>query len=365
MERKLKRATPRALAAAVAAAALTAGLLTATAAPGHAGAAAPGSVPDGVRALSSGWSIPWGHGWLPDGSALYAERDSFKVFKLTPSGTKTQVGTVPEAATTNGEGGLMGVAVSPTFAEDHYVYFMHTSSSDNRIVRMTLDGSSLSDYTPLVTGIRRSKYHNGGRLRFGPDGYLYATTGDAQNTSTAQNKDSLNGKILRMTADGRPAPGNPFGTLVLSYGHRNPEGLAFDPQGRLWSSELGDRSRDELNLIEAGGNYGWPLCEGTCSSPGTINPKRTWPTGQASPSGLTYADGALYMAALRGKRLWRIPVDGTGTGTPSSYYTDQYGRLRTVEAVPGANRLWLSTSNADNNGGQPDGVDKVYLVELK
>ncbi|TPQ22882.1 PQQ-dependent sugar dehydrogenase [Streptomyces sporangiiformans] len=365
------RRVPPALTAAATAVALAAGLLGAAAGTGNATARSVSgtdsgidSVPTGIRTVSSGWTVPWGLSWLPDGSALLTERDSFKLFKLTQSGTRTQVGTVPNVVTTNGEGGLLGVAVSPNWRTDHYVYLMHSAASDNRIVRMTYDGSSLSGYKVLVTGIAKNKYHNGGRIKFGPDGYLYATTGDAQNGDRAQDKNSLNGKILRMTADGKPAPGNPFGTLVFSLGHRNPQGLTWDAQGRLWEAEFGNSKYDELNLIESGKNYGWPICEGTCSSSGMTNPKRQWTVSEASPSAVAYADGALYLAALRGERLWRIPVSGTSAGTPVAHYTSQYGRLRTVEKVPGKNALWLSTTNADNNGGEPDGADKVFQVDL-
>jgi glucose/arabinose dehydrogenase len=324
-----------------------------------------GGVPSGITTISSGWSIPWGLSWLPDGSALINERDSFTMDKLTPSGTKTKVGTVPNVVTTDGEGGLLGVAVSPHWSTDHYVYIMHTASEGNRIVRMTYDGSTLGGYKILVQGIKKNRYHNGGRLKFGPDGYLYATTGEAQTPDLAQDKTSLNGKILRMTTDGKAAPGNPFGTLVYSYGHRNPQGITWDPQGRLWEAEFGNSQYDEVNLIEAGKNYGWPTCEGRCGTTGMTDPKVQWPVAQASPSDITYADGSLYVAALRGQRLWRVPVSGTTTGTPVSYYVNTYGRLRTVETVPGADALWLSTTDCDNNGNQPDGSDKVFRVDLK
>lgn len=166
-----------------------------------------GGVPSGVATVSSGWSIPWGTYWMPDGkTALVTERDSFKVLKATPDGTRTQVGTVPDAVTTDGEGGLLGVAVDPKWSSNHYVYFMHTASEGNRVARMTYDGSSLSGYTVLLQGIKKSRYHNGGRLAFGPDGYLYVSTGEAQTPDLAQDKNSLNGKILRMTTDGKAAP---------------------------------------------------------------------------------------------------------------------------------------------------------------
>jgi glucose/arabinose dehydrogenase len=328
-----------------------------------------GGVPSGITTISTGWTIPWSIAWAPDGQqALVTERDGFRVFRLNRAGGgKTQVGTVPNSQTTGGEGGLMGVAFSPTWngSSDRDVFFMHTSTDNNRIVKMSYDGSSLTGYTVLVNGIRKNRFHNGGRIAFGPDGYLYATTGDAQQSGLAQNRDSLNGKILRMTRTGAAAPGNPFGTLIYSYGHRNPQGIAWDSQGRLWESELGNSSADELNLIKPGRNYGWPTCEGSCSVAGMENPKRTWGVAQASPSGIAIVRDVVYMASLRGERLWRIPLAaGEGTGSPTAYYVGTYGRLRAVTAVPGESAFWMGTTNSDNNGGEPDGADRIFRVTV-
>ncbi|MBO3748472.1 PQQ-dependent sugar dehydrogenase [Streptosporangiaceae bacterium NEAU-GS5] len=335
-----------------------------------------GGVPSSITQISTGWTIPWGMAWLPDGqTALVTERDDkvasnqFRVYKVTLAGARTLVGTVPNADTTgtdSGEGGLMGAAVDPSWTTNHFVYFFHTSPTDNRIVRMTYDGTSLSSTsTPIVTGIRRSLFHNGGRLAFGPDGYLYATTGDSQQSNLAQDRNSLNGKILRMTTTGQPAPGNPFGTLVYSYGHRNPQGIAWDSQGRLWEAEFGNSQVDELNLIKPGLNYGWPTCEGTCSVSGMTNPKKTWPVAQASPSAIAIVRNVVYMAALKGERLWRIPIgSGESVGTATSYYVGTYGRLRTVIKVPGQNQLWLSTTNCDNNGDAANGSDRIFRVTI-
>ncbi|WP_406175383.1 PQQ-dependent sugar dehydrogenase [Streptomyces sp. NBC_00996] len=326
-----------------------------------------GGVPSSIGTVSSGWTIPWGTYWMPDGqSALVTERDDFRLWKVTKDGTKTQVGTVPNAVTTNGEGGLLGVAIDPKWETNHYVYFMHTASEGNRVVRMTYNGSSLTGYTILLQGIKKNRYHNGGRLAFGPDGYLYVSTGEAQTPELAQDKTSLNGKILRMTTDGKAAPGNPFGNYVYSYGHRNPQGLAFDRNGRLWEAEFGNSSKDELNLIKPGANYGWPTCEGTCSVSGMTNPKKTWNVSEASPSGIAIVRNVIYMASLRGERLWRIPINGdtANVGTATAYYVGTYGRLRTVTKVPGADQLWLSTTNCDNNGGAADGSDKIFRVSI-
>ncbi|MEU4925384.1 PQQ-dependent sugar dehydrogenase [Streptomyces yokosukanensis] len=326
-----------------------------------------GGVPSSVATLSTGWTIPWGTYWMPDGkTALVTERDDFRVWKVTKDGAKTQVGTVPGAVTTNGEGGLLGVAVDPKWETNHYVYFMHTAAEGNRVVRMTYDGTKLGDYKVLLQGIKKNRYHNGGRLAFGPDGYLYASTGEAQQPDLAQDKNSLNGKILRMTTDGKPAPGNPFGNYVYSLGHRNPQGLAFDRNGRLWEAEFGNSSKDELNLIKPGANYGWPTCEGNCNVAGMTNPKATWNVSEASPSGIAIVRNVVYMASLRGERLWRIPINGDSesVGTPTAYYVGTYGRLRTVTKVPGADQLWLSTTNCDNNGGAADGSDKIFRVDI-
>ncbi|MEU9334093.1 PQQ-dependent sugar dehydrogenase [Streptomyces sp. NPDC048290] len=349
-------------------AALLAGALTGATGPASAAPPAPAAVPTSVTPLTTGLSVPWGLAWLPDGThALVTERDDFRVWKVTPGGQKTQVGTVPESQTTGGEGGLMGIAVAPDWATTRHVYVMHTAAEGNRIARMTYDGTTLGNYTVILQGIQKARYHNGGRLAFGPDGYLYAATGDAQNTALAQDRNSLNGKILRLTRTGAPAPGNPFGTRVYSLGHRNPQGLAFDRNGRLWEAEFGNSRFDELNLIKPGANYGWPTCEGTCSTAGMTNPKKTWTTGEASPSGIAIADNVVYMAALRGQRLWRIPIDGDteNVGTATAYYVGTYGRLRTVVTSPGTEQqLWLTTTNADANGGQPDGADRILRVTL-
>ncbi|MFG3056343.1 PQQ-dependent sugar dehydrogenase [Kitasatospora sp. NPDC048239] len=328
---------------------------------------ADGGVPGSPTAFSTGWTIPWGIAWLPDGtSALVTERDSFKVFRLTTGGTRTAVGSVPNAVTTDGEGGLLGIAVDPNWSSNHYVYLMHTAAEGNRIVRMTYDGSTLGGYKVLLQGIRKNRYHNGGRLAFGPDGYLYASTGDAQTGSLAQDRNSLNGKILRLATDGRPAPGNPFGNYTYSYGHRNPQGLAFDRNGRLWEAEFGDSKRDELNLVKPGANYGWPTCEGPCTVAGMTNPKASWPVDEASPSGIAIVRNVVYMAALRGERMWRIPIEGNteNVGAPTAYYVGAYGRLRTVSKVPGADRLWLTTTNADNKGGEADGADRIFTISI-
>ncbi|WP_250000190.1 PQQ-dependent sugar dehydrogenase [Actinoplanes sp. M2I2] len=315
--------------------------------------------------------IPWGLVALADGTVLYNRRDAHDIVRLDPAtGTRTTLGSVPGVESTDGEGGLMGLAVAPTFETDHWLYIMHTSPTDNRIVRIKLEGGRLDLTTrqTLLTGILRNKFHDGGRLRFGPDGKLYAATGDAQNGDYAQNRDSLNGKILRLNPDGSVPSDNPFGNYVWSYGHRNPQGIAFDANGRLWEQEFGNSVMDETNLITRGGNYGWPACEGTsgtCGVSGYIAPKQTYSTANGSCSGLTVVGNAVYIACARGERLNRLTITANGDLTGlQSYLTGQYGRFRTVEPARDGG-LWLTTTNGGDKDSVPNNTDgRVLHVTL-
>lgn len=309
----------------------------------------------------TGLTSPWGIVVFSDGSALVSERDTGDIV-LLPAGDPAAaevVGSVPEAEP-EGEAGLLGLATSP---EEDQVLAYYSTSDDNRIVSMSWDGSTLGAPEVIFEGIPGGAgYHQGGRMTVGPDDLLYVSTGDNGVPDLAQDRDSLAGKILRLTLEGSPAPGNPFGTAVFSYGHRNVQGLAFDDQRRLWASEFGSDEYDELNLIEAGSNYGWPLVEGTGADSDFVNPKAVWSTGDASPSGLAYWQGSLWMAALRGERLWEIPVEGTEVDDPVGRLTEEYGRLRTVVTLPDDDGLWVATSNTDGRGQVRDGDDRVLLV---
>jgi glucose/arabinose dehydrogenase len=330
--------------------------------PGSTGAST--TRPQVVGTVADHLEVPWGIAFLPDRSALVTERDSGDVLHLTGSGTHwsvSRVGHIPATATPGAESGLLGVAVSPSYSTDHRVFFYVTSDTENRVVRTTFDGRRLGSEQTVLGGIPRGNIHDGGRLAFGPDGYLYASTGETGDSSLAQDKSSLGGKILRLTQDGKAAPGNPDGSRVWTLGHRNVQGLAFDPAGRLWASEFGDQTWDELNLIRKGGNYGWPLVEGRGHLSRFLNPLVVWHTDQASPSGLAYADGALWLGALHGERLWRVPVHGASVGKPEDWFVGRYGRLRTVVLAPDGN-LWVTTSNRDGRASPAAADDRILLV---
>ncbi|GGW44083.1 hypothetical protein GCM10010503_21000 [Streptomyces lucensis JCM 4490] len=373
----LHRIRPGLAALTAAGAVLAAGVLqppAAASAPRNApralGAGAPfaGGTPSAARTLTDRLTTPWGIGFLPGGkAALVTERGTAVVWKVGLNGTKKRVGTVPNAVwhqATQDKGGLLGVAASPTWngTTDKDVFFMETTAGDNRVVKMRFDGTSLSGYTPVLTGIVRDTQLNGGKIAFGPDGYLYVTTGDARRSKLAQDRKSLNGKILRITRSGAAAPGNPFGNRVYSYGHRNPQGLAWDRRGRLWETEIGLTTWDELNLVKPGGNYGWPACEGVCGKPGTTNPKFVWnPDDGGVPAQIAVVRDVVYASTLSGHRLWRLPIDSTGQdiGEATSYFDGTYGRLRALARVPGTDRLWLGTSD------RGPGRDLILTVTIK
>lgn len=328
------------------------------------GVPAPG--PTGApRVLASGLEVPWGIAFLPGGDALVTERESARILRVTPSGQVTPVGTV-DGVNARGEGGLLGIAVSPQFARDRTVYVSYTASGDNRVVALpvaadgTVDGAA---QRTVVAGLASGSIHNGGGLAFGPDGMLWIGTGEAGQRARAQDPDDPSGKVLRVTPDGGPAPGNPSGSVVHSTGHRNVQGIAF-VGGRVYASEYGASTADELNLL-APGNYGWPQVEGVGNRPGVVDPLVTWPTDDASPSGLAAAGGSLWMSALRGETVWRIPLAADGAvGTPVRTI-EGFGRIRAVVATPDGSALWVTTSNRDGRGSPGPDDDRILVVPLR
>lgn len=310
---------------------------------------------------------------LADGSTLVSERDSGRLLEVSPSGAQHVVGTVP-GVVHQGEGGLLGLAVRLDGCQNNpapdtgtgcltaYAYL--TTESDNRMVSMPLLGKpgdrSLGAETVILEGIPKAGNHNGGRLAFGPDRMLYATTGDAGNRNAAQDPASLSGKILRLEPDGGIPADNPFpGSPVWSLGHRNPQGIAWDGRGRMWASEFGQNTWDELNQITAGANYGWPVVEGVGSDARFRNPVLTWSPAEASPSGIAVDGTTLYMAALRGERLW--VVDLAKEPAAHAILVGELGRLRDV-TVTHDGRLQVLTNNTDGRGDPQPGDDRIVEI---
>jgi glucose/arabinose dehydrogenase len=320
------------------------------------------ALPATPQVVASGLAAPWGLAFLPDGSALVTERDTGRVLRVRRDAPAASLGVVPGVAH-GGEGGLLGVAVPPGAPWDGTVFVYATTTQDNRVLRLRLVGDVLVPDGVVLSGIPRARNHDGGRIAVGPDGYLYVATGDAGVPARAQDLGSLAGKILRVTVDGEPAPGNPFpGSPVWSRGHRNVQGLAWTPDGRLIASELGQNAWDELNVIRAGANYGWPEVEGRGGGDRFVDPVAVWSPSDASPSGIAVVDGAVYVAALRGEALWRVPLDGDTVGAPERLLHGAYGRLRAVE-VDDEGALWLLTSNR-SRGRPREGDDRVVVLTL-
>ncbi len=316
---------------------------------------------------------PWSMAALGDGHLLVSERDSGQIIDTAPDGTNQLVGSV-SGVMHRGEGGLLGLATRKELCTDHptpdpttgclAVFAYLTTAEDNRIVRMPLLGvagsRSLGPAADVLTGIPKGSNHNGGRIQFGPDGMLYIGTGDAGNRNNAQNPASLGGKILRIAPDGGIPTGNPFpDSPVWTLGHRNVQGLAWDETGRMWASEFGQNTWDELNEVKAGNNYGWPVVEGKGTDPQFTNPVLEWPTSEASPSGIAIAGTTLYMASLRGERMWEVGLDGE----PSAHarLTNQLGRLRDATLTTDG-RLLVLTNNTDGRGTPRPGDDRIVEI---
>ena len=315
----------------------------------------PAQAASAPQTISSGRAIPWGTAFLPDGTALFTERGTRRVWEARPGRAARVIYTVTESRP-QGEGGLLGIAVAPDYTRDPRFFVYYTTGSDNRV--SVVRRGSAARPQPVVTGIPRGNIHNGGRIVFDRDGYLWIGTGDAGDTSRSQDTSSLAGKVLRVDALGRAAPGNRFG-LVYSYGHRNVQGLAQDRVGRMWASELGQNTQDEVNLLQVGGNYGWPLVEGRSSDARFVAPKWTWRPEEASPSGMTVAGDSLYVAALRGQRVWRLRLSGTTISSATAMFRGTYGRVRDVARNPRDGAVWMMTSNNGRSGTDRVGDDRV------
>jgi glucose/arabinose dehydrogenase len=317
-----------------------------------------------VEVIARDLAVPWAIGFLPDGAALVTERDSHRILRVGPAVGPSGLVVVPvqtvPGVRTGGDAGLLGLVVSPTYATDQTVFIYYSTATDNRIARLTLGGTP----QPILTGIPTGGTHNGGQLGFGPDGYLYASTGDAGDPATAQLPTSLAGKVLRMTVTGRPAPGNPNPKSVIwSTGYADVAGFAWDDRGRLLATESGQPTWDEVDVVQAGHNFGWPVVEGRTGRAGFIDPVAQWSAGDGTCAGTAIVGDLLVTACLRGTRLWLVRLTGSGTvlGAPLAALVGTYGRLRAAAIAPDGS-LWVGTSNRDGHGQVQSGDDRILRV---
>jgi len=310
--------------------------------------------------------IPWSLAFLPSGGIVFTERPGRVRFIDVPGNQPSQAFTLPDVAP-RGEGGLLGIALHPDFASNQQIYLYHTYESGgyllNRIVRFRFAGGSLAEPKPIIDGIPGAQIHDGGRLKFGPDGMLYITTGDAGVAGRAQDRNSLAGKILRLRDDGSIPLDNPFpNSPIYTYGHRNPEGLAWDEKGQLWATEHGSSATDEVNLIVAGRNYGWPVIRGDQQSPGMESPYIHSGSDTWAPSGAAVFQGALFFTGLRGSALFELPMNDSPI--LRRHLPGQFGRLRDV--VPGQDGfLYVLTSNRDGRGAPTALDDQIIRIDPK
>jgi glucose/arabinose dehydrogenase len=316
------------------------------------------AAPRASATLARRLSFPWGIDFLPDRSALVTERNSGRILRVRPGGGFSVVGRVRGAFNDGGEGGLMGLALSPRFATDRWVYVFLTTRRDNRVLRMRYVGGRLGPPRVVLAGIPRSRTHNGGGLWFSGHARpsLFVSTGDTRRPWLAQDRRSLAGKILRLKPDGTAQTGNPFGSRVYSFGHRNPEGITIAADGRIWSSELGENTWDELNWIRPGRNYGWPRSEGGDGPGGSPDPFARWSTEECSPSGVAIARGRAWVGALRGECLWSVNLAGPAARRRTRFFHHDFGRVRMVKRAPDGS-LWVGTSNGA-------GADVIVRIRL-
>lgn len=324
--------------------------------------------------IADGLRFPWEIVWGPDDHIWLTERTG-KISRLNPStGALSPVITINDVVS-NGEGGLLGMALDPSFASNKFVYVVYNTGGNYRekIVRFTYNGTTLTSPLTLLDNINAASIHNGSRLLIVND-KLFITTGDANNTSLAQNTSSLNGKILRINLDGTIPSDNPIaGSAIWSIGHRNPQGLVY-ANNKLYSSEHGPSNDDEINIIEKGRNYGWPNVEGMCNTTNeqsfcntnnVAQPIKTW-TPTTAPSGMEYYNNdlipqwknSLLLTALKDTRLYQLKLNESGTAIESTteFYVSKYGRMRDVCISP-TGKVYICTSNGTN--------DKIIEISKK
>lgn len=332
------------------------------------------SIPDipQITVLAQNLDTPWSIVFLPDKSMLVTERPGSVRYIDKNGNLQTEPVAVIKNVAEIGEGGLLGITIHPKFTENNFVYLYYTYSGNNngtlnRVVRMTYQYGQLSNERIIIDDIPGASNHNGGRIKFGPDGYLYATTGEAENPSQAQDTNALGGKILRVTDEGKPVQDNPFNNLVYSYGHRNPQGLAWDAKGQLWSTEHGPSGgqygtgNDELNLIEKGKNYGWPVIQGDEKRIGMETPRlNSGPYTTWAPAGAAFVGDTLFFGGLRGQTLYEVNTNENKM-TLKEHFSTQFGRIRDVVLGPD-NLLYITTSNRDGRGSPGPSDDRIIKI---
>ncbi|MBA2664015.1 MAG: PQQ-dependent sugar dehydrogenase [Bradymonadaceae bacterium] len=320
-----------------------------------------------VEVIATGLEAPWDVAFTPDGRVFVTERDRGVVSELRDGGKGERVEVRSFEIDSAGEGGLMGLAASPDFESDGLLYVYYTTRRDNRIVRFGLDTAPES----VLTGIPSGRIHNGGRIAFGPDGLLYAATGDSGDARISQDPTSLAGKILRMNPDGSVPDDNPrSGSLVFALGIRNAQGLAWNAAGELYATDFGPQVDDEINRIQPDENYGWPEVTGTSKRSEFVDAVVVRQPRVASWSGAGFLVGGaipqwedhLFVAALRGERLWRFAFSATGDLTEhQAMLSGEYGRLRHVTQAPDGS-LWVLTNNRDGRGSPGADDDRILRV---
>lgn len=320
---------------------------------------------DDIEIVATNLSIPWEIAWLPNGDMLVTERPGV----LRHIAQEDVVINVPGVVRI-GEGGLLGMALHPNYSRNKYLYLYFTTKNSqgtliNRVVRYKFDKDELTEDKIIVDNIPAAQYHDGGRIKFGLDGLLYITTGDASNSKNAQDLKSLAGKILRVSDDGSIPEDNPFGNAVYTWGHRNPQGLAWSADGQLFATEHGrsgtQTGHDEVNLIVRGHNYGWPTIEGDGSRSGMDQPlihsgsSTTW-----APAETIFYNDTLLFAGLRGEALYELNFSRTENPL-RQYFKSQFGRLRIVALGPDG-YLYVATSNTDGRGEVTTGDDRIIKI---
>ncbi|KKR33153.1 MAG: Quinoprotein glucose dehydrogenase [Candidatus Gottesmanbacteria bacterium GW2011_GWC2_39_8] len=318
--------------------------------------------------IAENLNTPWSIAFLPDEKMLVTERPGRVRFIENGKLDQNPIAVISEVKEI-GEGGLMGIALHPDFLINNHVYFYYTYEGQdgtlNRVVRMTYKNKTLTDSVTIIDSIPGASNHNGGRIKFGPDKFMYIATGDAENPSQAQDKNSLAGKILRVTDKGSPISGNPFGNRIYSFGHRNVQGLAWDEEGNLWVTEHGrsgiSSGLDEINLIESGKNYGWPVIQGDQTRDGMERAIQNSGSTTWAPAGAVYVGKSIFFGGLRGEALYEAVVENRRVYEVKEHFKGQFGRIREVILGPDG-FLYISTSNKDGRGDVRGGDDKIIKV---